>query len=1194
MSRTSDAPSAGSLVRLAGSAFAAALMTLAANPGAAFAQVQWRTGPGPVPTRMAAPEITGAVRTLAARPAATHVLASFDRPLLPAERTQVEQAGLRLLDYVGGNAYFAALDPAAMNPEALSASKRLLRVEPLQHNWKLHPDLASNLLRSWTITKTPQIDPQEIRNGSNFSVAALARHGIDPTVVTLVTLHANVVQADGVRAVLAHRGAVVSQLSTVNALVVELPYSQIPSLADEDVVEYLEPPMPALDAVNDSARAQIGANIVQAAPYNLNGQGVNVFVWDVGKVSMSHPDLTGRVTWMTPDSPGEALHSTHVAGTIGGTGMASGGTFKGMAPAVHFSSAAIEGFSQGGLYTNPDDMEADFRNAFNNYSAHIANTSMGSNVEPNGYPCDWEGDYGLTSQVLDALIRGDATHAPIRSVWAAGNERQGSRCNTQGGTNYQGYRKIAPPAPAKNQIAVGALNSNDSSVTNFTSWGPTDDGRLKPEISGPGCQSNGDLGVTSTVPGGGYAALCGTSMASPSVCGIGALILQDYRVHYPTRPDPRNSTLKAIFAQTARDIVGPGGSNPPAGPDYQTGYGAVQAQQAIDLVRSGNVIENTINATGDVYRALVVVAPTDTQLKVTIAWDDVPATLPVTNALVNDLDLVVTSPSGVRAFPWTLNPAQPAAAAVRTQEDHLNNLEQVQVDNPEPGAWQIVIRGTNIPTGSQAFSMTAAPYLVNCSTVGLATVAPTLVNCQSVLTLNVIDCDLNTSNQTVDTVTVNVASTLDTTGLSVLLTETDPASAVFSGTVQLGSVSGPGVLGVSDGGTVTLTYTDADDGQGHQNVPRTASANLDCVPPVISGVSTTNIQIRSATVNFIASEPGTAAVRYGTACGQLTSTAPAPRGTTQSINLTGLFPSTTYFYAIDAHDDAGNTGTDDNHGSCYTFTTPRTPDLFTTQFNSGFSLSNTSVMFTPGDPIDFYSACSTTGLTQLPNNPVGVTAIPLGHDGYSQISLVSGATVRFYGQTYSSFFVGSNGYITFGQGDSSHQATLDHHFGVSPPNPALARISALFQDLDPSGLTPPNGITWRQLFDRAVVSYINVPSTNPSTSLNTFQVELFFDGKVRLSFLNCGGLGALAPITGLARGNGYDAAIFTSSNLASYPTCAPLCPIDLNGDGVTTVQDFLTYLQLYANGDLRADFTHDGAVTVFDFLVYVQLYAEGC
>ncbi|MEZ6083583.1 MAG: S8 family serine peptidase [Phycisphaerae bacterium] len=82
------------------------------------------------------------------------------------------------------------------------------------------------------------------------------------------------------------------------------------------------------------------------------------------------------------------------------------------------------------------------------------------------------------------------------------------------------------------------VNSDDDSATFFSSWGPTDDGRLKPDISAPGCQNDGDGGVTSTVVGGGYNTFCGTSMATPTATGVIALILQDYRLQFPVANDP--------------------------------------------------------------------------------------------------------------------------------------------------------------------------------------------------------------------------------------------------------------------------------------------------------------------------------------------------------------------------------------------------------------------------------------------------------------------------------------------------------------------------------------------------------------------------------------------------------------------------------------------------------------------------------
>src|SRR5262249_13968320 len=154
--------------------------------------------------------------------------------------------------------------------------------------------------------------------------------------------------------------------------------------------------------------------------------------------------------------------------------------------------------------------------------------------------------------------------------------------------------------------------------------------RMKPDMSGPGCQSTDDLGVTSTNNNAtGYVALCGTSMATPTMTGLVALMIQDFRAQFPARPDPRNSTVKILFAQTAVDLFNPG-------PDYQTGYGSVRVQAAIDFMRTGNFLENSVSQ-GGVYNALVVANPGQTQVKVMLAWDDYPGTPNVSPALVNDL-----------------------------------------------------------------------------------------------------------------------------------------------------------------------------------------------------------------------------------------------------------------------------------------------------------------------------------------------------------------------------------------------------------------------------------------------------------------------------------------------------------------------------------------------------------------------------
>jgi hypothetical protein len=189
-------------------------------------------------------------------------------------------------------------------------------------------------------------------------------------------------------------------------------------------------------------------------------------------------------------------------------------------------------------------------------------------------------------------------------------------------------------------------------------------------------------------------------MASPTATGVVALMLEDWSAQYPESPLPRNSMLKALLAQSAFDLGN-------VGPDYTYGYGSIRADAAIDLLRSGALAEDSLSQ-GFVHVYSVTIAPGSGPLVVTTAWDDVPGTANIIPSLINDLDLRVFAPGGERHYPWTLDPANPSAAAVRTAEDHLNNIEQVRVDAPAAGVWTIEVRATSVPQGPQAYSIVAS------------------------------------------------------------------------------------------------------------------------------------------------------------------------------------------------------------------------------------------------------------------------------------------------------------------------------------------------------------------------------------------------------------------------------------------------------------------------------------------------------
>jgi hypothetical protein len=1035
---------------------------------------------------------------------ARHLVVQFDAPVSPGAREDLARAGLKLLDYVGDNAYFAVAAGNGVDVEALAQVRSLRVATEIQRDWKLHPSLVMDEVMPWAVVGAPGKESSEE----------------DPIVAAYVLFHPDVdLLGDAVALVHDFGARVQSHLESVNGLVIELPADMIKPLADDDRVKYIEPPLPTMSGTNDSNRAVTEANTVQSAPYNLDGTGVTVLVYDGGTARATHQDFSGRLT--VRDSSGMHYHPTHVAGTIGGDGTASGGQFRGMAPGVILESYGFEvpgGLSQGFLYTDPGDIEDDYSEAIGLHGADISNNSIGTNTAPNGYPCEWEGNYGVTATVIDTIVRGDASNplftTPFRIVWANGNERNSGRCGTT-------YLTTAPPACGKNHITVGALNSNDDSVTDFTSWGPCDDGRIKPDLAAPGCQSNGDEGVTSVDDSSdtAYLTICGTSMAAPTVTGLSALLMQDYRVQYPGEPDFRNSTLKTLLAHTAYDVAN-------TGPDYQSGYGSVRIQQAIDHMRSGNFLEDTVSQ-GDVFRAVLVVSPGASDLKVTLAWDDVPG-VPNTNpVLVNDLDLHIYSPSGTRYYPWTLDPNNPATPAVRNAEDHINNIEQIVVDNPTAGGWTIEVHGFNVPQGPQPFSLAGSPLLVNCSDQGLIALDRVKYTCDGMATIRVVDCGLNTSDSVIDTINVTIASDTEPGGETVQLTETAAEAAAFLGTISLSTADAGGVLQISAGDTITATYVDADDGMGGTNVTVTDTATVDCTDPIITGVQAVNLEPRSADITFNTSEPAATTVRYGSSCGNLANSANgAIVGTSHSIAITGLTDNTAYYFAVDAVDEAGNAVTDDAGGACYSFSTPDIPNFFTEEFGSGFDLDNLVLTFTPNGTVDEYAACAEP-ITELPTDPSGGTTLSLSDDDYETVNL-SGASVVFYGTNYTTFYPASNGYVTFGTGDDDYSESISEHF-------AIARIAPLFDDFNPSS---GGTVSWKQLADRVAVTWQDVPEYN-TTNASTFQVEMFFDGMIRIAYLD---VAANDGIAGLSEGQGVDPD-FYATDLSAMGVCGPKPPV---------------------------------------------------
>ncbi len=241
-------------------------------------------------------------------------------------------------------------------------------------------------------------------------------------------------------------------------------------------------------------------------------------------------------------------------------------------------------------------------------------------------------------------------------------------------------------------------------MSSFSSWGPADDGRIKPDIStnGVGLYSADDVSNTA------YQSLSGTSMASPSAAGSLILLQEHFENLNGSGNFMRASTLKAVAIHTA-DEAGPNN-----GPDYMFGWGLMNTKSAADVISddaSLNTIEEIALNNGGNYERIVTAAGGQ-PLQVTIVWTDIAGT-PTSNSLdpstpmiVNELDLKITESSNTY-YPWKLNRDNPSAAATRNSENNVDNVEMVTIDNPTGGLQYTIVvdHDGTLSGGSQVFSL---------------------------------------------------------------------------------------------------------------------------------------------------------------------------------------------------------------------------------------------------------------------------------------------------------------------------------------------------------------------------------------------------------------------------------------------------------------------------------------------------------
>ena len=478
-----------------------------------------------------------------------------------------------------------------------------------------------------------------------------------------------------------------------------------------------------------------------AAGLSLSGAGITMGIWDGGSVNSAHQELTGRVTQLDVLPMAVSWHATHVAGTMIASGIYSAA--KGMSPsadlnAYDWNSDVSEMASEaaGGLKNSQHSYGLITGWASGDWSGNTGWHWWGSANISATEDFYW-GYYSSEAQSWDLVAHNAPNYLIVKS---AGNDRGEGPSpgashyyqNPNNGWNWElstaardkdggttGYESVSHSATSKNVLTVGAVDVT-TAMSSFSGWGPTDDGRVKPDIVAKGVGVISSHSASSTS----YASANGTSMAGPMVSGSIGLLLEHQENLHPGTP-LRSATMKGLILHTASDLGN-------AGPDYVYGWGLMNTQAAAEVMTNNGAVslhikELTLN-NSETYN-LSVKAKGGEPLRVTLIWNDVPGTTPpasldpTTAMLVNDLDARLTSPDGSIYLPYILDPANPSTAAT-TGDNFRDNIEVIYLAAPNPNQiydLSITHKGmlsggnqdfTVIITGNEAFEYV---YLYNAS-----------------------------------------------------------------------------------------------------------------------------------------------------------------------------------------------------------------------------------------------------------------------------------------------------------------------------------------------------------------------------------------------------------------------------------------------------------------------------------------------
>ena len=848
-------------------------------------------------------------------------LVQFESPLEPVKRAELRALGVELLKYVPEDAFIARFNN--VSPDKVGGLSYVRWVGPYRPDYKIHPGLSA-------------------------AARAASQSNQIVTVNILLSPDAKSAEVAGVRSLLSsvqHE----SRLRQGTILRGTLDPARLPALAQSSSVLWIER-APRRKLVDEFASKIVGGDDGNAGTPTITqqlgfgGAGVTVCVadtgLDTGNTNTMHPDLRGRVTGfkyygsLTDGSDGYG-HGTHCAGIVAGN-AATGetdpdtGAFYGLGVASGASLFIERIFDADANEVSPAPADSDLTRDAVRAGAQIGANSWGNDVQ---------GEYDIDAAQFDELVRdADAStpgDQPYILEFSAGNAGPDSET-------------MDSPASGKNVIAIGASENvpgtlaetyglyadGPDTMADFSSRGPCQDGRIKPDLVAPGTwiasaassAAPNEAAIAWSPIDDFYVFMGGTSMSGPHAAGAAAVFVQYYKsLHTNTVPSP--ALVKAALINSADELdVANGGPGPI--PNNDEGWGRINLANIVvtninSAPRFYQYLDQTVLLTNSqVYSQHIFVQGSDQPLKITLTYTDVPGFPGAIPALVNDLDLEVVVPDGTlyRGNQFGAGESVPNAPT----PDKLNNVEGIYLSQPAPGDYLIRVRASkivqdavsNTPAIDQDFALVSSGNLVRPGTGFILLDRPSYT-APDVMRIEVFDAARAASN-TVSALVTNLTAHQSVTDL---LHAVGNYGAFTDAVATVTGTAGAGQIQIANGDNLEADYFDSG------GIKRIATAVADLTGPSISSV-VSGIDVGVLTITWQTSEPATSIVRYGTNSSNLNlGVTNLALVTSHVVKLTGLILGRTYFYLIVSGDAAGNTATNNNGGAYYTFIGVATPTV---------------------------------------------------------------------------------------------------------------------------------------------------------------------------------------------------------------------------------------------------------------------------